>query len=467
MKNNPKMPPSFGQRKIGALFLPTFIALFVFAATFIWQPSASTQHANAPNVTVQPAILAAAGASLQVVDFLDPRNAPASQNLVSGIPSNANPQGVAFFGSDNGLIADIGNSRIFVTQVSTGALLSTIDTSPVGYRGGGTIAVSPDQTTALAMGSAPSATINSLYVIRAPFNSSSALTPVAMPGSVGSFQTEAIVFSNAGRAFVNTTAGISVLDAPYTAVTFTIPFFNNSGSIAVTPNGNTILFTDLNTNSVGVYQAPFSGSSVATFLDVPGGVVLDGIAIAPNGQSAIVVDNGSHFAAGIAAPFSSGSTVSTIPLPAGNDQFEDVGISADSQLAILAGGSILEPAILIRAPFNSSAVTSNVPISGVANTSRGRGSVRFQPAAAASSVQVSGRITTPDGRSLRNAIVRITDQNNIIRTVTTNSFGFYTFDNVPTGQNYTISVFSKRYRFSPRVVQVNDTLANIDFVGIE
>jgi len=323
----------------------------------------------------QPAILAASGASKRVVVFPDPGNAPATQTLVPGLPADANPQGVAYYGSDNGLIADAGNSRIFVVQVSTGALLATIDTSAAGFPGSGTIAVSPDQTTALAMSNS-----SALHVVHAPFNASSTITSVTLPGTIGTYQTQAIVFNAAGRAFVYTSSGVSVLDAPYTSVAFTMSVINvNSGAIAISPDGNTILFTDLSANSVGIIQAPFAAGAPLTGLTIPGGSALDGIAIAPNGQSAIVVSNGAHFAAGIAAPFTSSSTVSNIPLPAGVDAFEDVGISADSQLAILAGGSIVEPAIFVHAPFNSTAMTSTVPISGETNTARGRGSVRFRP----------------------------------------------------------------------------------------
>jgi hypothetical protein len=323
----------------------------------------------------QPAILTASGASKRVVVFPDPGNAPATQTLVPGLPAGANPQGVAYYGSDNGLIADAGNSRIFVVQVSTGALLATIDTTAAGFPGSGTIAVSPDQTTALAMSNS-----STLHVVHGPFNASSSITSVTLPGTIGTYQTQAIVFNAAGRAFVYTTAGVSVLDPPYTSVAFTMSVLNtSSGAVAISPNGNTILFTDLGTTSVGIIQAPFSAGSPLTGLAIPGGNSLDGIAIAPDGASAIVVSNGAHHAAGIAAPFTSSSTVSNIPLPAGVDAFEDVGISADSQLAILAGGSIAEPAIFVHAPFNSASVTSNVPISAEANTSRGRGGVRFRP----------------------------------------------------------------------------------------
>jgi hypothetical protein len=324
---------------------------------------------------VQPAILAAAGASKRVVVFPDPGNAPATQTLVPGLPADANPQGAAYYGSDNGLIADAGHFRIFVVKVSTGTLLATIDTTAAGFPGSGTIAVSPDQTTALAMSNS-----STLYVVHGPFNASSTITSVTLPGTIGTFQTQAIVFNAAGRAFVYSTAGVSVLDAPYTSVAFTMSVLNvNSGAVAISPNGNTILFTDLGTTSVGIIQAPFGPGAPLTGLTIPGGNSLDGIAIAPDGASAIVVSNGAHHAAGIAAPFTSSSTVSNIPIPAGVDAFEDVGISADSQLAILAGGSITEPAIFVHAPFNSTSVTSSVPISSEANTSRGRGSVRFRP----------------------------------------------------------------------------------------
>ena len=80
---------------------------------------------------------------------------------------------------------------------------------------------------------------------------------------------------------------------------------------------------------------------------------------------------------------------------------------------------------------------------------------------------VSGRVMTPDGRSLRNAVVSITDPAGIMRTTTTSSFGNYRFENVSIGGSYSIGVSSKRYRFSPRSVAVNNDLANVDFVGLE
>ncbi len=85
--------------------------------------------------------------------------------------------------------------------------------------------------------------------------------------------------------------------------------------------------------------------------------------------------------------------------------------------------------------------------------------------ATAAGVDVFGRIVTPDGRGIRNAAVVVTDTNGSRRLTTTSSFGYYRFADVRSGQPYTISVQSRRYRFTPRVVQIVDTLTDFDFVG--
>lgn len=82
------------------------------------------------------------------------------------------------------------------------------------------------------------------------------------------------------------------------------------------------------------------------------------------------------------------------------------------------------------------------------------------------SITVSGRVTTPSGQNLRNAIVNLTDSNGVRRFTLTSPFGLYSFENVTPGLQYTVSVSSKRYRFTPQVLTVNASVT-VDFTGLE
>jgi hypothetical protein len=82
-------------------------------------------------------------------------------------------------------------------------------------------------------------------------------------------------------------------------------------------------------------------------------------------------------------------------------------------------------------------------------------------------VTVSGRVMTPDGAGLRNAVVSMTDSLGITRRVTTSSLGYYVFTDIPVGDTYVVGVSSRRYRFTTRVVPVLDPIADLDFIGQE
>ncbi len=124
---------------------------------------------------------------------------------------------------------------------------------------------------------------------------------------------------------------------------------------------------------------------------------------------------------------------------------------------------------LLQRPINFAPVP--VPLS-ISNTSGAlvqaeylSGTITVTPSA--SLVTVSGRVTTPSGQNLRNAVVSMIDANNVRRVATTSSFGLFSFGDVATGQTYTFTVASKRYRFSPKVVPVTAAISNLDFVGLE
>ncbi|HEX3100880.1 MAG TPA: carboxypeptidase-like regulatory domain-containing protein, partial [Pyrinomonadaceae bacterium] len=82
-------------------------------------------------------------------------------------------------------------------------------------------------------------------------------------------------------------------------------------------------------------------------------------------------------------------------------------------------------------------------------------------------VSVSGRVTDPNGRGLRNASVTITDPSNVTRTTTTSSFGLYSFDQIVVGRTYTLRVNSRLYRFASSSVTPTAAVVNFDFVGLE
>jgi hypothetical protein len=97
---------------------------------------------------------------------------------------------------------------------------------------------------------------------------------------------------------------------------------------------------------------------------------------------------------------------------------------------------------------------SNISIGGTACTT-------------SAGVALSGRVLSPDGIGLRNATVSVTDSGGNSRTVVTSSLGYYQIGDLLAGQSYIVGVSNKRYRFSSRVVQVSDSLTNLDFVGTE
>ena len=87
---------------------------------------------------------------------------------------------------------------------------------------------------------------------------------------------------------------------------------------------------------------------------------------------------------------------------------------------------------------------------------------------ASATYSLSGRIFTSDGTTgLRNATVSLADSFGVRRTATTSSFGFYSFDNVATGMDYTITISSRRFRYQPRTVQINADLTDVNFTGLE
>jgi len=86
----------------------------------------------------------------------------------------------------------------------------------------------------------------------------------------------------------------------------------------------------------------------------------------------------------------------------------------------------------------------------------------------AAGVSLGGRVTTAEGRGVRNATVTISG--NVLvqpRVVQTGSFGYFSFDGLQSGQTYVVTVNSRRYTFSTpsRVITLVDNVADANFIA--
>ncbi|MBV9240507.1 MAG: carboxypeptidase regulatory-like domain-containing protein [Acidobacteria bacterium] len=88
-----------------------------------------------------------------------------------------------------------------------------------------------------------------------------------------------------------------------------------------------------------------------------------------------------------------------------------------------------------------------------------------QPTAA--NVTVAGRVTTASGAGLRNAVMTLVDSHGVTHMTLTTAFGYYSFDNIETGQSVAVTVTSRKYVFAPnsRVITLNDAVTDLDFVS--
>ena len=126
-----------------------------------------------------------------------------------------------------------------------------------------------------------------------------------------------------------------------------------------------------------------------------------------------------------------------------------------------AGGS-LTMLITIGQPFAG----------GFLNSERHRAYIGFwtpQLSPTAANVAVSGRVRTKAGQGLANITITLANANGDIWIARTGSFGYYRFEQIPTGNTYMLTAFSKRYTFSnsPGVISVGDEVSDLDIVAID
>lgn len=93
------------------------------------------------------------------------------------------------------------------------------------------------------------------------------------------------------------------------------------------------------------------------------------------------------------------------------------------------------------------------------------GSFTCAAVSTAAGVEISGRVLTPDGRGIRGVQVHITDAGGATVTTSTGRGGQYRFTDVEAGRTYVIRVASRRFRFDPVVIEVNDSISGLDLIA--
>ncbi|MDQ3129488.1 MAG: carboxypeptidase-like regulatory domain-containing protein, partial [Acidobacteriota bacterium] len=107
--------------------------------------------------------------------------------------------------------------------------------------------------------------------------------------------------------------------------------------------------------------------------------------------------------------------------------------------------------------FVSSVTGSSLPTSTTSAT------ILVGPTAAGA--EIGGRIVTAQGRGVSRAQVKLTDQNGEVRYALTNAFGYYRFEDAAVGQTYVISAEHKRYRFESKVLSMNNSMSDVNFIA--
>ena len=100
--------------------------------------------------------------------------------------------------------------------------------------------------------------------------------------------------------------------------------------------------------------------------------------------------------------------------------------------------------------------TIGQPVAGTNSTSTPfavRGGF-FTPApfgVTAAPAKITGRILTADGSGIAKVSVTMTNSSGLLRTALSSSFGYFSFDDVPVGDVYILSVSVKQFQFSENV----------------
>jgi len=82
-------------------------------------------------------------------------------------------------------------------------------------------------------------------------------------------------------------------------------------------------------------------------------------------------------------------------------------------------------------------------------------------------VLISGRVLDTNNRSVSKAVITLTSSDGSVKYATTNSVGYYRFNEVKVGIVYNFKVKHKRYNFAPKVLPIFKENNSLNFVATE
>lgn len=313
-------------------------------------------------------------------------------------------------------------------------------------------------------------------------------------------------FSGAGTGQIGAGNGQTLI-----TVTFTVPNSATNGAVPITftdtPTARSVS-SDPNDGPIQSLPTTFTGGNVtigapAVTRNVrvvntttnPGGTVTVTIAVDAAGDESIYgfsinynSDNSNRLNNPVVNNPSPGTRQVSTSLGAGNTNPGEFGVIVDFSGAGTGQIGAGTNQVLITVTFNVpvSATTGTVPITftdtptarsvssdpndgpiQMLPTTFTNGSVTITAAPTAADASVSGRAITEQGRGIANVSIILVDADGISRTVTTNSFGYFSFANVLSGRTYILSATSKRYSFTPSslLIDVEEDVSNLNFIG--
>lgn len=107
----------------------------------------------------------------------------------------------------------------------------------------------------------------------------------------------------------------------------------------------------------------------------------------------------------------------------------------------------------------------NANTTTTANVSQFSDWTMIGPVPSAAGARIGGRVFASYNKVVAGAVITLTNSQGQVRTVKTNGFGNFAFNDVPTGSVYVVNVSARQYKFIPQAVNLTDDLTGLSFMA--